>query len=364
MSNILYLGPYRENNGYGRSSRRFLNCLKSNKSYNIKSIPIYQTQNTIFNEQDIHLVNFDSTEQADYHNYDCIIQHGNPMLFQYHKKYGKNIGITEIDTIGTKHTGLIERINLLDEIIVHSLFSAKILEESGVVIPIKIIPQPYNIDTDMVNSDFFTYSDKPYIFYHIGQFEEKNNILSAIMAFLLEFDEDENVKFFIKTGDYNKNNEIIIESLKNEINKIISIIRHKKIKSTKIDILCGTIPENDILRLHKSADCYVNTVRTDNFGPSAIESGIFGKNVINTKHIGSNSYISSINGLLVDAEMSSVCSSSYFYKNYYTVFEKWYEPNIESIREKMRKAYNSRNICEHVGFKNIFSYNNISGLII
>lgn len=363
MTNILYLGPYKENNGYGRSSRRFLNCLKSNISNNIKSIPIYQTQNTLFNVEDEYLNNFDTLENNDIDSYDCIIQHGNAMLFQYHKKYGKNIGITEIDTIGIKQTGLIERINLLDEIIVHSMFSAQILEDNGVTIPIKVIPQPYSIDTALVTDNFFTYSDKPYIFYTIGQYEEKNNILSIILAFLLEFDDDENVKLFIKTGDYFKENITTKNILTDEINKIISIIRHKKISTSKIDILCGTLRDTEIQRLHKHADCYVNCVRADNFGPSAIEAGIFGNEIINTKNIGSNSYISSNNGILVDAELTNVYSSSSYYKNSYTIFEKWYEPMIDSIRHAMRYAYNNKRHYNN-NFKNIFSYNNILGSIV
>lgn len=359
MHNILYLGPYKENNGYGRSSRRFLNCLRSNESYNVKCVPIYQTRNTIFHSDDYGLINFESNEKADYDNYDCIIQHGNPMLFQYHSKYGKNIGITEIDTINIKHTGFVERINLLDEIIVHSIFSAQVLEDNGVKIPIKIIAQPYAIDTNIIDNNFFTYSDKPYIFYTIGQFEEKNNILSMIMAFLLEFDDDENVKFFIKTGDYIQDNNTNIQILKNEINKIISMIRHKKISSTKVDLLCGTIRDEEILRLHSSADCYVNAVRADNFGPSAIEAGMFGNQIINTKNIGSNSYISSINGLLVDAELVNVCSSNYFYKNYYTIFEKWYEPNIDHIRQLMRQSYTNKKSHDGTKFKNLFSYDKV-----
>ena len=43
MQNILYIGPYKENNGLGRSSRRYLKSLSLHKNINLSCRPIYFT---------------------------------------------------------------------------------------------------------------------------------------------------------------------------------------------------------------------------------------------------------------------------------------------------------------------------------
>ena len=207
MKNIFYLGPYKENSGLGRSSRRLIDCLNSSSNINLSIRPVYFSQNTVFDpSEDRHLV-FTENEENFSPNYDCIIQHGHPEMFEYHQKFGKNIGLVEIETMDLSHTGWIEKINLLDEVVVGSLFAAQSLYDSGVSIDIKIIPEPFNIEKFHKQYDnfFFNaagYENKPFVFYTIGQYSEKKNIKSIIVAFLLEFEKEENVKLFIKTGDY------------------------------------------------------------------------------------------------------------------------------------------------------------------
>lgn len=364
MHNILYIGPYKENNGSGRSSRRVLNGLLSSNEFNISSRPVYLTGNTLFNDDEYINLQY-SSESNNSDKYDYVIQHGHPMMFQYRKEFGINIGITDIYTKNLTHTGFVERINLLDLIVVHSHFAAESLEESGVKIPIRVVPQPYNINTDSVVSNFFSsYDTKPYIFYTIGQYEEKNNILGMVLAFLLEFDDNENVRFFIKTGDYEIENSILQNKIIEDISRLIKITRKSTFSQNKIDILCGTLRDDDINRLHRSSHCYCNCVRADSFGPSAVEASLFGNIVINTQNIGSSTYINSANGLLVNSELASVFTSHFYYKNSFTLYEKWYEPCVADIRKYMRQAYSNHKAIDNSTLKDITSYKYFTANII
>lgn len=360
MKNILYIGPYRENNGLGRSSRRWLKCLASDTTNNVCSRPIYPTQNIQFHNTDI--LEF-KTETCSFNKYDYIIQHGPPDMFVYDKRFGKNIGIVEIETDNIDHSGWIEKINILDEVVVGSSLAKASLQKSGVNIPIKIIPEPYNT-YEFDNKDNFFGDNKSYkgsyIFYTIGQYFEKKNINGIVLAFLLEFDEHDDVKLFIKTGDYYQSNENLEKIVKHDIANIHRAVKRYPVADNRVDILCGLLTDNDIYRLHKSSNCYVNTVKSDVNGACVIEAKMSNNTVINTNGIGSCDYINSIEDFISDSVDVSVYSRDYYNNKTFTIHEQWKEPNIHSIRSCMRRAYENRHLDDQLKLfdPTIFSYAN------
>lgn len=358
MKNVLYIGPYKESNGLGRSSRRFLDCLSINSSINLSSRPIFFTKNNLYKDS----LQYSEFEENYSTKYDCVVQHGHPSMLQYDSRFGKNIAIVEIETQNINHTGYADKINLMDEVVVSSVFSRDSLVEAGVFIPIKVIPEPYDIESYKKQyKPFFEYGEQntPYIFYTIGQYTEKKNIKGIILAFLLEFDKNENVKLFIKTDDYYTDHGDLEKIIAYDISQIKRAIKKKE--TCDIDIICGQLPDVDIIRLHQSANCYVNAVRSDGFGPCAIESKICNKQLINTKHIGSSTYINSTNGIMVDAEKINVFyTNNNPYRNF-SIYERWYEPEINSLRIAMRKAYYDQSLknnfnTEIIDQKNIYEY--------
>lgn len=369
MKNILYIGSYKDNNGFGESSRRFINWLSNDIKINLSIRPLYLINSLISNR-------LDNDQYIEYENnsnkkYDTLIQHTLPEYIEYHKDFGKNIAIVDIETLNIKHSGWPDKLNLMDEIWVSSKLSAESLLLSGVRTIIKIIPEPYNIDTytQPIKDNFFSYSDnnKPFIFYTIGQYAEKKNIKSIILAYLLEFNKNDNVRLFIKTCDHRKQNEDLENIIKYDTSVIKNILRKPDEKYPDIDTVCGYLSENDILRLHKSSDCYINAAKADGFGASAIEAGLCDNIVINTKNIGSSTYYNSTNALMIDSVETSVICSNSIIKNLYTIHENWFEPSINSLRASMRKAYNlssseKENLSSNFN-KNVFSYQNINELI-
>lgn len=338
MQNILYIGPYKENNGLGKSSKRFVDALITNNNLNLAIRPVFYHQPSeivFFNNEA-----YEEFEGNSFKYYDAIIQHGCPAMFEYHRSFGKNIGICQIETKNIGHSGWIEKINLLDEIITHSIYSVDSLVDSGTQTSVRILPEPYDLSvyTDNEGKDFFSFKEnKPFIFYTIGSYIPKNNIKGIILAYLLEFDKEDNTQLFIKTHSYTQHSEDLKKIIEYDIEITKNVIRKEKIPD--IDILCGYLDDLDIVRLHKSADCYINCARGDSFGASAIEAMLSDKLVINTRGIGSNTYINSQNGIIVESSPVNVYSDAYFDKNTYTIYEEWYEPNIASLRQAMRDAF-------------------------
>lgn len=341
MKNILYIGPYRDSNGLGYSSRRYIEALINNQNINLCLRPVFFTNSSIKNNLDFKI--YDSFQHNKQSYYDYVIQHGYPEMFVYNKTFGKNIGIVEIETRNINRSGWLNRLNLMDEIYINSINGINCLHNiGGLRSSIKLMPEPY--DLDLYNKDydpFFTdLSDgnKPFIFYTIGQYTDKKNIKGIILAYLLEFTSKDNVKLFIKTDSYYSELTELDTRINFDINSIKNAIR--KNNYPDINVVCGSISDVDIIRLHKSSDCYINTVRADGFGPCAIESMLCKKLIINTKNVGSSTYFNSSNALMVDSIPVNVFATESINKNIFTMSEEWDEPNIFTIRKQMRAAYN------------------------
>lgn len=341
MKNILYIGNYKDHNGFGQSCRRFIKLLGGNPNWNLVTRPLYVTNSSI--TPTVKEDNFAEYENNICRKYDTLIQHTMPEYIEYHKNFGKNIAIAEIETTNIRHSGWIDKLNLMDEIWVHSIFSAESLVTGGVIKPIKIVPQPYDIEVYNKKQDsFFDYdiNNFPFIFYTIGQYAEKKNIKNIILAYLLEFNKKDNVRLFLKTCDHRRKNEDLENLIKFDMSNIKSIIRKSDNECADIDIVCGYMSDNDIIRLHQSSNCYINTIKADSFGDCAIEAAICGKTIINTKNIGSSTYFNSTNALMVNSIKTPVLCSNPPLKNIYTINEQWHEPSIDDIRKCMRSALN------------------------
>ena len=364
MENILYVAPYYENTGLGRSSRRYINALGADLKKNLCIRPVYFTSNIDVSNH--NNVNFTEYEENQATKYDTFIQHGYPDMFVYNKQFGKNIGIVDIETMRLEHTGWIDRINLLDEIWVPSSFSKDSLLSSGAKTTIKIVPEPFPIQ-DYNKSLYSTLfpnisniKDNSFVFYFIGNHTEKNNILGILAAFFSEFNAHDNVKLIIKTNIYGFNHNEAEQRLGYDIENVQKALRIDNSNSIAPQLLVGDISDADILRLHSSCDCYINAVKAESLSSGAIEAALFGNTVIVTSGTGTNDYIDRINGLVVESSIGSVWSTNYFMENTFTIHEKWMEPNMSSLRRSLRSAYEMNNETKTMQAskfnKDLFSY--------
>lgn len=363
MNNILYIGPYKDSNGYGYSSRRFIECLMSDENINLSIRPLfYNRSHEIY---PLVTEKYNDYEQNSSKFYDVVIQHGYPDFFVYDKRFGKNIGITQIETKNIQKSGWRDKLNLMDEIWTSSIYAKDSMMDLNITCPVRVIPEPYDISSYGSSglNPFFDIKDgnRPFIFYTIGQYTEKKNIKGIILAFLLEFNKIDNVRLFIKTGNYNIDAKELESIIQYDIHEIKTVIR--KFDTPDIDVVTGILKDIDIIRLHNDGDCYVNSVKADDGGSCAIESALSNKIVISTKNVGSNCYFNSTNAIMVDGAESYVYSNDTSNHAIFTINELWIEPEIDSIRKCMREALfmsksKKENLIKNFN-KNTFDKNNI-----
>lgn len=338
MKNILYIGPYKENTGLGRSARRYIDALGYNFNINLSIRPIYFTPFLdTGNESGKDYAEFEDNSSS---YYDMIIQHGIPNCFEYRKDFGENIAITDIDTFNIGHTGWVDRINLMDRVIVQSDWSKKSLQQAGLQTKIEVIPEPFDLSKfDRSYDTLFDNPNKDFVFYYIGKHQDKNNIKALLAAFFLEFKKHDDVKLIIKTDITGFDHQEAEKIITYDIQQVEKALRVDSKQVQAPHVIIGYYEQEYMMRLHHQCDCYVNVCRCESFGPSAIESMLFNNLTIVNSGIGSNTYINKINGLEIESFMTNVYSKDYYMENTYTIYEKWREPYLDSIRQQMRKAY-------------------------
>jgi hypothetical protein len=286
MKNVLYIGPYRQNDTYGEISRQFINSLKI--SNNITSVPIYYTGDIISQYHNTSL------EKKNSINFDCMIQHCLPGDFFRNKHHGKNIGIVSIDTYDWKNNySSIANLNTMDEIWVSSNAEKNILQKSGLKSNIKVIYP--SIDTNLVQKDNTIISlnskyNNTFKFYTIIDDILKDDLKSLIIAFNLAFNFYDNVSLIIKSK---------IKDLEKHIQEIKQLIgfKHKFIKELILPPNFDTT--HSAMTLHNTGDCFISCKNADFFNPRLIEALVCGKTPIVNQNTPAAEFITKENGFLV-----------------------------------------------------------------
>lgn len=370
MSNILYIAPYYNTDGWGEASRGYIHSL-INAGHNLTIHPIYY-HNNINSEFNDYFSRYESTK---YDNYDCVIQKCIVGDFFYDSRYKKNIGITEIETNDWSACyESIRNINILDELWVPSNFEKRTLIKSGVKIPIKVISQPLDTENIKSNQDYKlklpSSIENTFIFYTIGEFIERKNLNALITAFNLAFDYNDPVSLVIKTSISGKSSS----EAKTIIEKNISTIKQKiqyKQKFKKELIITDRFSYKDIIGLHNACNCFVMTSYGEAFCRPAAEALVLGKTPVINKNTGSGDYIDESNGYLINSKKIPVLmnnrplSSNY---DFYHANQYWHEIDIYELIHTLKDIYHqhhkkekslSDKINTGISHLNNFSYESI-----
>lgn len=339
--NTLFVGPYRQNDGWGLATRSYIRALASQHK-NITTRPVYlATPDPYFNEPDI--LGYENTR---YDNYDVVIQKTLPHCLFLNRSYAKNIGLFVLETNHIKESYCIANINRMDEIWVPSKIEEQCLKKSGVTTTVKTISQP--LDTVFIEQNrnhklqLNPILDNMFKFYFIGEHNFRKNILDLVTAFNLAFDYSEPVCLIIKTSkngvhpnETSKKLEEEIEALKNKLN--IS----KKYK--KEIIITNQLSYQDIIGLHNSCDCFVAPSYGEAFCRPAAEALVLGKTPIVNQNTGMKDYINEHNGFLVKSHKTPVIlEHRTLSKDFdlYNADEYWYKIDMYDLIDKMRSVYN------------------------
>jgi glycosyltransferase involved in cell wall biosynthesis len=329
MSNVLYIGPYREFTRSGNTSRQYIQSLIET-GHDISLAPIYN-RNYSAPEATIekNILDLEKKTKKKYHT---IIQHCYPHQITYDARFDKHVCITNLESKNCPPI-LGEYLDCCDNIVVPSKFCAKVL--SGFLNPdkINIVPEP--IDFSRIekykNKHKKNITDK-IKFYAFSDFNNKKNLHSILSAFFYLNNQYSEIELVIKI----KNNKIPYEEYKSIIDYELNKQYHlwPSIKQ-KPKIISGDIAQEQVWYIHNDNNCLISIDSSESFGYPALEALSFDNSVISLKD--SPSYeLDQTYG--VDYTEEPCMDDDKTYPIYNGFYEVWKKPKIESLISMMELA--------------------------
>jgi len=362
---VLYVGCYRDGTGWGQAATDYILAMDA-AGINVVPRPVKLNQTQIaVPERIVEL------EQRDSSGASVCIQHVLPHMMEYSSKFDKNIGLYATETSNFIDSGWSRKINMMDEawVINNQMFHAS--KNSGVEIPIKVVPHASDFskfERGYQKTEFPSAANN-FIFYTIADLNKRKNLKAFITAFHAEFDPSEPVSILIKSSKYGLSEEQAALKIRDICNEIkVGLKRFPSIDDYKEDLIVTSfISEEDVYRIHSSCDCFVMPSYGEAWCIPAFDAMGFGKTPICTNVGGMADFIGD-GGFLVEGVMEPVCGMLDTFPNLFTGNESWCSVSIQGLQECMRHVYENHESLDNMkkaGLKRAYEYShkNIGNLI-
>lgn len=246
-------------------------------------------------------------------------------------------------------------INEFDAIFVPSKHNMDALKNSGLSVPVFLVPHGADTRTFNPNNEKMPLAGAAgkFIFISVFDFQHRKNPEGLLRAYWEEFKPHENVMLVIKTyWSGNKNLEALIELL---ILKYKNALGFTNKNTAPVVLITSTIGKKQLKGLYTLGNVFVLPSRGEGVGLPFIEALSSGIPVIATGWGGQMDFLNEDNAFLVDYRLEKPIVSmknAISRKFLYLFAEKgqlWAEPNVLSLRRQMRLAYENSSLCKLKG---------------
>jgi glycosyltransferase involved in cell wall biosynthesis len=222
----------------------------------------------------------------------------------------------------------------MDEIWTGDKYHAEVFRTSGVKVPIYVYPQA--IDTSMGIPQPFVIENRPrFLFYSIFQWIERKNPELLIRAYYEEFNGHKDVGLLLKTYGLDFSDE-----QRRKVSR--DIIKWKQIyggsNPPPVLLYDQLLARDDVFRFHSTGDCFVLPHRGEGWGIPQVEAILMEKPIISTSLGGMHDWINRKNYQALDRYKFDYVKNMDFVP-WYSKNQKWADPDLEQLREKMRWVY-------------------------
>ena len=341
--NILFIGPYRQNDEWGRKSRSVLKAIQKT-NHNITSRPLYLSHEASYNQY---------TEKSEFNildHYDILIQ----FLLQPYTAYNnsiakKNIGIFNTETISNKIPfGQLTSELLMDEIWTDSpsignsiqKILTKYKPDSKVIISPPVLDTedlPTQTNGSVRQDDVLRNS---FIFYYTGNIlEDKEAFKETCIAYLNTFTNKDSVVLLVllERAINDENIKPIIDYCQKCVKQLNPIQHQPTIKI--IQPQTGVLSTQERVAVHIDCDCMVCPSYPVCIKSTILEGILYKSTPIVNKRSACYEWFGEENLWGVES-YEDLCISqndSSIYR--FTSGESWYKPTIKSLGEAMKNSY-------------------------
>jgi glycosyltransferase involved in cell wall biosynthesis len=260
-------------------------------------------------------------------DYDTVLVHAVPELIPRFRERGKRlVGYTtwETDRLPPHWPALLNQVDLL---LVPSAWNRATFAASGVRVPMAVVPHlPEPNPVDPVRPP-----QADFIFYTIGEWNERKVPWLALQAFLDEFKDDEPVTLVIKTGPRDQRRPGLFGGVERRVR---AMLRGRR---AQVVLITRRLATRELYDLHARGDCFLSLCRGEGWGLPAFDAAFAGKPVIMTGWGGQTEYLPGALAWLVDYRLVPVNDPAG--RPSYLPDQRWAEPSLPHARALMRYVY-------------------------
>ena len=366
---IIYCAQFTDSSGYGSAARGYLKALdETNLDFDLKVHNVaFEGASKISKNQKDLIIKYSFNESSEVKEWlgtkdYILIWHLPAPSFYVHLERHKevsnltnilvrnakrivNLGAWEYDKLPLEWQKVWRELNI-DSTITPSRWNQKVFcqtdnDKNHYLIPHVIKDydnssvKPKNINEKMLKDKFVVFT--------MSQWGFRKGFDLLIKAYCAEFKEQQDVALVMKTyGHYVGNvypleekaqNESIIKEIGNFKNSVV--LEGYKNPTAPIYFIPSVLPFENISWLHENSSVFALSTRGEGFGLTIAEALMHERPVIVPNEGGHVDYISPEAAFFVEGHWTPS-----FGDIMHTCDTSWYEPNIKSIREQLRKAYN------------------------
>ena len=175
-------------------------------------------------------------------------------------------------------------------------------------------------------------SEKPYVFYHIG------NVMDPRKNF------QEIIRAFVRLNE--PNTRLVVKA---------TCRTDVDIQIPRVTVINGLLPDEKLNEIHDTSDCYVSFSRSEGVGMGAVEAAIRDKPVIVAWYGGAPEYIKT--PYTIECELEKLEQDDFLFQK----GMEWGKPNFDQLLEYMRDVYAKRlRYMDHAHTKQLVGVENVS----
>ena len=338
--NILFIGPYRQDDEWGRKSRSLLKTLHR-PDHKVTSRPLFLSTSPSYNAY------AEPAEFVTCKEYDVLIQFSLQPLVTYAGNFSKRVGVFNSETIPYDiPLGNLTKELLMDEVWTDSPLiqqrTQNIINDYGYDTTVKAIP-PF-LDTTHLppsNTNHIKLSDPTlkdkFIFYYIGNItEDKDGLKEAVIAYLNTFTNVDPVGLIIMPET--QSDPAVLNSLLEECHACIGE-RHHPTQRAMIKALMEEASLEKRLALHMEGDCMICPSYSIATNSLVLEGALYGSCPIINKGNACYEWWGEEHFWGIES-FEEVCVDKNRPLPYrFTSGETWHSPIIKSLEKTMKAAY-------------------------
>lgn len=336
-----FLSAFSDYSGYGEAARNSLICFDR--------VGVKVTTETVsFTPEKPDLGEGQRLSQQ----YNCIsndykikITQLTPNWFKESREVGKyNIGFLFWETIGVTQEW-VDCCNSMSEIWTCGEIHKKTFRDSGVKVPITVIPQSINLDFEKQEPFQLDFKSN-FIFYSIFQWTERKNPRALIETYWETFKDNPDVCLILKV--YRSNfSESEREAIREEI--LFWKKKHPQPFYPRIELFLSGMTHDEVMRLHQTGDCFVSAHRGEGWGMPHMEAMACGKPVISTNFGGIHEWLDDSVSWLIGYRLVGVFGMEHI--SWYDSSQKWADIDRNQLAKAMKDAYENKEKTRQMGIK-------------